>query len=146
MATPGRETVPGRTVRTSKSLVLDADKAYIPSMAKDPVETNPANYRVAFENERVRVLEYIDSPGHRTTEHSHPDSVMITVSGFRRRISSNGNSVEVELPAGVARWLPAQQHSGENIGATDTHTFFVELKESVPASNDSTEQLGPRES
>lgn len=28
-------------------------------MAKDPFETNPANYRVAFENERVRVLGYI---------------------------------------------------------------------------------------
>jgi hypothetical protein len=59
-------------------------KAYISSMAKDPVETNPANYRVAFENERVRVLECTDSPGHATTEHSHPDSVMITLSAFRR--------------------------------------------------------------
>lgn len=94
-------------------------------MAKDPFETNPANYRVAFETNASACLGTSDSPGHRTTEHSHPDSVMITVSGFRRRISSNENSVEVELPAGVARWLPAQQHSGENIGATDTHTFFV---------------------
>jgi hypothetical protein len=126
-----------------KSLVLDAAKAYIPSMAKDPVQTNPANYRVAFENERVRVLEYVDSPGHATTEHNHPDSVMITLSSFRRRISSNGNSMEVELPAGVARWVPAQQHSGENIGATDTHTFFIELKESRPSPDGATEHLGP---
>lgn len=114
-------------------------------MEEDPVETNPANYRVAFENERVRVLEYSDSPGHTTTEHSHPDSVMITVSAFRRRISSNGKSVDVELPAGVARWLPAQHHSGENIGETDTHTFFVELKESPRAADDEAEQLGPVE-
>jgi hypothetical protein len=121
----------------------DAAKAYIPSMVKDPVQTNPANYRVIFENERVRVLEYVDSPGHSTTEHSHPDSVMITLSSFRRRISSNGNSMEVELPAGVARWLPAQQHSGENIGATDTHTFFVELKESRQSPDGATEHLGP---
>lgn len=112
-------------------------------MVKDPIQTNPANYRVVFENERVRVLEYVDSPGHSTTEHSHPDSVMITLSSFRRRISSNGNSMEVELPAGVARWLPAQQHSGENIGATDTHTFFVELKESRQSPDGATEHLGP---
>jgi hypothetical protein len=112
-------------------------------MAKDPVQTNPANYRVAFENERVRVLEYLDSPGHSTTEHSHPDSVMITLSSFRRRISSNGNSVDVDLPAGVARWLPAQQHSGENIGESDTHTFFIELKEPRPSPDDATNQLGP---
>ncbi len=31
-------------------------------MSMDPVETNPDHYRVVFENERVRVLEYTDSP------------------------------------------------------------------------------------
>jgi beta-alanine degradation protein BauB len=115
-------------------------------MAKDPVETNPENYRVAFENERVRVLEYTDTPGHVTTEHSHPDSVMITLSSFRRRISADGKSVDVELPAGVARWLPAQQHSGENTGETDTHTFFVELKESGRPPGNEKAQLGPSDS
>ncbi|KQR75540.1 cytoplasmic protein [Arthrobacter sp. Leaf337] len=115
-------------------------------MAEDPVETNPMNYRVAFENERVRVLEYTDSPGHKTTEHSHPDSVMVTVTAFRRGISSEGKSMDVELPAAVARWLPAQHHSGENIGETDTHTFFVELKESTLPTNDEAEYLGPSES
>ncbi|ABK04611.1 conserved hypothetical cytosolic protein [Arthrobacter sp. FB24] len=113
-------------------------------MANDPVDTNPENYRVAFENELVRVLEYTDIPGHKTTEHSHPDSVMITLSAFRRRITSNGNSVEVELPPGVVRWLPAQDHSGENIGETETHTFFVELKGSArPADSQAPQPLGP---
>jgi hypothetical protein len=116
-------------------------------MAKDPVETSPDNYRVAFENDRIRVLEYSDSPGHATTEHYHPDSVMITASAFRRRISLNGKSVDVELPAGIARWLPAQHHSGENIGETDTHTFFVELKDAAPPSADEVaDQLGPTDS
>lgn len=116
-------------------------------MAKDPVETNPGNYRVAFENERVRVLEYTDAPGHVTTEHGHPDSVMITASAFRRRISANGNSVDVELPSGAARWLPAQLHAGENIGQSDTHVFFVELKDTAPPSTaDVTDQLGPTRS
>lgn len=113
-------------------------------MAKDPVETNPGNYRLVFENDRVRVLEYTDSPGHSTTEHHHPDSVMITASAFHRRLSSNGKTMEVELPAGVARWVPAQDHAGENIGDTDTHTFFVELKEAAPdSSRGRPDQLGP---
>ncbi|MBT2596434.1 cytoplasmic protein [Arthrobacter sp. ISL-72] len=115
-------------------------------MENDPAATNPENYRVAFENERVRVLEYNDAPGHTTTEHSHSDSVMITVSAFRRRISSNEKLVDVELPAGVARWLPAQHHSGKNIGETNTHTFFVELKESARPAGDETEKLGPSDS
>lgn len=44
-------------------------------MSLDPVETNPDHYRVVFENERTRVLEYTDRPGDRTTPHEHPDSV-----------------------------------------------------------------------
>jgi hypothetical protein len=32
------------------------------------------------------------------------------------------------MSAGVASWLNAQEHSGENIGETDTRVFFVELK------------------
>ncbi|MEV7457601.1 cupin domain-containing protein [Pseudarthrobacter oxydans] len=113
-------------------------------MALDPVETNPANYRIAFENERVRVLEYTDEPGHATSEHSHPDSVMVTLTSFRRRISSNGKSVDVELPAGVARWLPAQHHTGENTGDTETHTFFIELKEPAGVQNKAVDEpLGP---
>ena len=56
----------------------------------DPVETNPDLYHVVLENDRVRVLEYLDHPGDATTPHSHPDSVMITVSSFRRRLSAGG--------------------------------------------------------
>lgn len=98
-------------------------------MSLDPASTNPDHYRVIFENERVRVLEYKDQPGDRTTPHDHPDSVMYTLSSFRRRLVSGDAHREVELPAGVAGWLPAQQHHGENIGDTPTHVVFVELKE-----------------
>ena len=46
----------------------------------DPCASNPDAYRVLFENDRVRVLQYHDHPGHRTTVHAHPDSVMVTLS------------------------------------------------------------------
>jgi hypothetical protein len=87
-------------------------------------------YKIVFENDRVRVLEYRDRPGDQTTPHEHPDSVMYTLSGFRRRLhASGGESREVNMPAGLTGWLPAQQHSGHNVGDTDTHVLFVELKE-----------------
>lgn len=38
----------------------------------DPVSTDPELYHVVFENERVRVLEYLDQPGDATQPHSHP--------------------------------------------------------------------------
>ena len=94
----------------------------------DPTVTNPGLYTVLFENDEVRVLDYRDQPGDRTTPHSHPDSVMYTLSAFRRRLRSGGLERDVELPAGQVNWLPAQEHSGENIGDSETHVLFVELK------------------
>ena len=68
---------------------------------------------------------------------------MVTLSSFRRRLSSGDQQVEVEIPAFQARWLDAQEHSGTNIGDTDTHTIFVELKEPAPTTA-ATPTLGPR--
>ncbi|MDG4823723.1 cytoplasmic protein [Asanoa sp. WMMD1127] len=99
----------------------------------DPTVTDPGLYKVIFENERVRVLEYRDEPGDHTHVHRHPDSVMVTLSDFRRQVSSGGRSVEVDLRAGEARWVGAQEHAGENIGDTATHSIFIELKEPPPA-------------
>jgi hypothetical protein len=76
-------------------------------MTGDPTQTDPDLYRVVFENDRVRVLGYRDQPGDRTSAHHHPDSVMYTLSAFRRRISTADQQVEVELPAGQVRWLDA---------------------------------------
>jgi beta-alanine degradation protein BauB len=97
-------------------------------MSLDPVVTNPDLYKVVFENDRVRVLEYTDEPGDRTTPHEHPDSVMYTLSSFQRRLYGDGEERDVEIAAGTTGWLPAQRHAGHNIGDTPTHVIFVELK------------------
>jgi hypothetical protein len=107
----------------------------------DPVETNSDLYSVIFENERVRVLEYQDVPGDRTSPHSHPDSVMVTLTAFQRRLIHGDQEIDVDLPAFAVRWLDAQEHSGQNIGTTETHTIFVELKEPNVASGEG--RLGP---
>ena len=110
----------------------------------DPVATNPELYSVVFENDRVRVLPYSDHPGDRTQPPEHPDSVMITAASFERRLHHDGKSVDVTIPAGTVRWLDAQEHSGENIGTTDSVAFFIELKEPGPPRNSPPKALGPR--
>jgi hypothetical protein len=112
-------------------------------VSDDPTSTDPELYKVIFENERVRVLEYRDRPGDRTSPHRHPDSVMYTLSSFRRRIAAGDRQVEVELPAGQVRWLDAQEHAGENIGDTATHAIFVELKEKAATAGPRAAVLGP---
>ena len=89
----------------------------------DPTVSDPDKYKVVFENERVRVLEYRDEPGEQTSPHEHPDSIMYTLSSFDRRlIGAAGESRDVTLDPGEVRWLDAQTHSGLNTGDTPTHS------------------------
>ncbi len=97
-------------------------------MNNDPTVTNSDKYKVVFENEKVRVLEYMDKPGDKTTPHTHPDSVMITLSAFTRKLHFDNKVMDVQKESGDASWLPAQTHVGENTGSTNTHVIFVELK------------------
>ena len=101
-------------------------------MKSDPTVTNSDKYKVIFENQRVRVLEYKDKPGQKTTPHNHPDSVMYVLSDFDRKLIIGDKEVIVHKTAGEVNWLEAQRHIGENIGNTDTHVIFVELKEPPP--------------
>ena len=80
----------------------------------DPLVTDPERYRVIYENERIRVLEYTDAPGDRTHDHEHPDSFMYSLASFRRRLVH---------------------------GDTASHAIFVELKEDRPPLGDG--RLGP---
>ena len=96
----------------------------------DPVKTDSDKYKLVLENERVRVLEYRDRPGDKTTMHMHPDFVVIARSAFRRRLTLPGGKTMIrEFQPGEVLWSDAQSHIGENIGATDTHVLIIELKE-----------------
>lgn len=110
-------------------------------MSLDPVVTNPDHYKVIFENDRIRALEYTDVPGDKTTSHEHPDSFMFTLSTFQRRLHAGDRQLDVAIEAGTASWLPAQEHWGENVGETPTHVIFVELKDGSAEPNAPT--LGP---
>lgn len=110
----------------------------------DPTESDPNHYRLLWENDDVRVLDYSDDPGARTTPHDHPNSVMVTLTGFDRRLYAGDAERKVRLEEGLAVWLPAQRHSGENIGTTPTHTILIELKHSTMVVPGSDGALGPQ--
>jgi hypothetical protein len=125
-------------------MVLESHEGPEVVVNTDPAVTDPALYTVIFENERVRVLEYRDRPGDKTSPHSHPDTLMYPLASFRRRVSNGARAVEVTLEPGAIRWVAAQTHQGENIGDTPSHALFIELKEPAPASPTGT-PLGPAE-
>jgi quercetin dioxygenase-like cupin family protein len=97
--------------------------------SRDPVVTDGDKYKVVLENDRVRVLEYRDSPGERTSPHHHSDFVLCALSAFKRQfVLSDGREVVREVRPGEVAWSKAQSHIGVNVGSSDTHVLIVELK------------------
>jgi hypothetical protein len=98
--------------------------------AQDPLLTDGDKYTLVLENDRVRVLEYRDEPGEKTSMHSHRAFVLRALSSFQRRLTfADGHSMERSFVEGETLWMEAQSHIGENIGTTDTHVLLVELLE-----------------
>ena len=103
-------------------------------MAADPVVTDGDKYTVIFENDSVRVLDYVDAPGQRTSMHHHSAFVLYALAPFKRRLTlGDGSTIIREFETGQVLWSPAQSHMGENIGTTATHVVMVELKDEDPA-------------
>src|SRR5256885_16705577 len=50
---------------------------------QDPVTTSPQYYKVLFENDQVRVLEYRLKAGEKEPMHSHPVGVVYVLSGAK---------------------------------------------------------------
>ena len=97
--------------------------------SRDPVVTDGDKYKVLLENERVRVLEYRDSPGQRTSPYYHPDYVLCSLSSFKRKfVFPDGKSAVREVKPGIVVYGNGQSHVGENVGDSDTHVIIVELK------------------
>ena len=96
--------------------------------AQDPAHTDGDKYKVIFQNEKVRVLEYKDNPGDRTHQHRHPMFVLYALAPFKRRIVlPDGKAMVREFKAGDVLYSDAQVHIGENIGTTPTHVIMVEI-------------------
>lgn len=100
-----------------------------PALAQDPVQTDGDKYKLKFENERVRVLEYRDMPGEKTNQHRHPAFMLYALRPFKRTITlPDGKVLAREFKAGDVLYSDAQTHIGANIGDTPTHVIIVEFK------------------
>src|SRR4029079_10286748 len=106
--------------------LTEAQVEQLGDASRDPVVTDGDKYKVVLENDQVRVLEYRDSPGPRTSPHFHPDYVLCALSSFRRRfIMPGGVDVVRDVAAGAVVPGKAQSHVGEHVGTTDTHVLIV---------------------
>lgn len=110
------------------------------TQAQDPVKVDPLHYKVLYENNNVRILEYNDSPGHKVPKHSHPNFFVYVVSDSTRLFTDwvsgpncNGASKTVELTADEHLIKPAVTHCEENTGTTNARLIVVEFKKPTSA-------------
>jgi quercetin dioxygenase-like cupin family protein len=97
--------------------------------AEDVLTAAPTIYKLAFENDRVRVLEATFKPGAKTGEHSHPDHFVYVIKGGKMKITKAGGEAQIiDVKPGQVIWIPAETHVGENIGPSTVKIVVTELK------------------
>jgi hypothetical protein len=100
--------------------------------AQDAAKVMPRSYRVALENDRVRVLEFIGRPGMGICGegmHSHPAHLTIVMSDWEGTVTTPGDAARPRSKkAGDVFWSEAETHKLENTGKTVSRVMIVELK------------------
>ena len=112
---------------------LGVAAAAFPAGAQDPAKMNPRSYKVLFENERVRVLEYTAKPGLGVCgqgRHFHPAHLSIPLTDGKVKITQpGGKTIVAQGKAGEVFWAPQEWHTVENISGIEMRAYMVELKD-----------------
>jgi hypothetical protein len=126
----------GRT-RSGKTLLVAAAAALSVQLAssahaQDAAKVMPRSYRVALENEKVRVLDFVARPGMGVCGegmHSHPAHLTVVLSDWQgKAVTPDGKVVGRDKKAGDVFWSEAETHRVENTGKTASHVMIIELK------------------
>lgn len=109
------------------------------AQAQDAAKVQPRAYRVAFENDKLRALEFNSRPGMGVCGsgmHSHPAHLTVTLSAGKARLKLPDGTTSVgENKIGEVFWSEAETHEVENISGRDMRALLIELKN--PAGNKS---------
>ena len=101
--------------------------------AQDAAKVAPHLYRVVFENDKVRILDYASEPGTGVCgvgKHWHPGHVTVQLTPVKVRVTPEGGKpTEIDVPAGAVFWEPPVMHTTENIGRGSSHAYIVEVKD-----------------
>jgi len=107
--------------------------AVAPARSQDAAKVSPRTYKVVFENDKIRVLEYLSRPGLGICgqgRHFHPAHVTMQLSDAKVKVTQeDGKVMMVDAPAGLIFASPAEWHTTENVGGVRAHAYIVEFKD-----------------
>jgi beta-alanine degradation protein BauB len=102
------------------------------AQAQDPAKVMPRAYRVALENDKLRVLEFTGRPGMGVCGegmHSHPEHLTIVLSDWKGVATTpDGKTAGRDKKVGDIFWAEAETHKVENTGKSNARVLIVELK------------------
>jgi len=116
---------------TATALALLCAGCHTPYSAAN--SNGPAVYKVVFENDRVRAIEY-----HTGSEkdicgfgmHTHPAHLYIMLTDAKLRIvAPDGKETLENAKAGEIGWEPAEQHIAENLMGNNAGCYLIEIKD-----------------
>jgi hypothetical protein len=88
--------------------------------------------KVILENEKVKVTEFVSSPGEDACgegKHTHKPRLVIAVTDASVKLTSeDGKSQEIDLKAGTVFWGDAETHIAVNTGRQTAKFFAIEVK------------------
>lgn len=106
--------------------------AFAPAaQAQDAAKVQPRAYKVAFENDKLRVIEFNSRPGMGICGegvHSHPAHLTIALSDAKARVKQDGKTLVGTNKLGDVFWSEAETHEVENITGHNVRALIVELK------------------
>ena len=106
------------------------------AQAQDAAKVQPGAYRVALENQHLRVLEFHSRPTLGVCGagmHSHPAHLTIALTPGKVRVKlPDGKSFEAANEAGDMFWSEAETHQVENISGKNSRALLIELKPPGP--------------
>lgn len=96
----------------------------------DPLQAAPHIYKLAFENDRVRVLERTIRNGDTSPLVSQPDRVVVYLNPCAWLVEDDGGGKSMEsYDFGEPTWAPANTHGGETSNVIQQCSVVeVELK------------------
>lgn len=124
--TSGKDTAASKTSSTIGSSAKNADT----KLNIDALQASPENFRLLFENEHVRVLEYSLKPGAKDKPHTHPPKSGYVLSGGKLKIYPGSAAAFIsEDSTGMSYWSDyVGKHYVENIGNTTVTIILTEIK------------------
>ena len=111
---------------------LGAQLAFGEAHAQDPTKVMPRAYRVAFENDKLRVLDFTGRPGMGICGegmHSHPAHLTVVLADWQGKATMEGGTPRDRArKLGDVFWSEAETHKVENTGKSNSRVLIIELK------------------